>query len=198
MLKGETTIKKAIRSTPSQGKIVPSWKDLAAFDTSSPSGPDLLRLSEQIGTVRDKYDVIVIDTRPGILNTTFSALLASDSVIIPLCPDTYSVQGFANILDEIGKVKNAKKTMGIGELTIAGILLTRTKPRQKTQAAIANNIRIACKQLGLPVFKTEIQEGTAIVRAAEKRRNLFTAAGSSIPVKQYMELINELNLVKEK
>lgn len=62
-------------------------------------------LQTYINMIRDEYDYIVIDCMPSLNLITINALVAADSVIIPLHAQYYSVRGLEQLLQTIGSIR---------------------------------------------------------------------------------------------
>lgn len=82
-------------------------------------------LREYLKTVRDAYDMIILDCMPSLGMLTINALAAADSVIVPVCPQYLSIKGMEQLLRTVAKVK---RQINHG-LSIAGILITMADMR---------------------------------------------------------------------
>lgn len=83
-------------------------------------------LQTYINMIRDEYDYIVIDCMPSLNLITINALVAADSVIIPLHAQYYSVRGLEQLLQTIGSIRENGLN---SELKIEGILYTCVNDR---------------------------------------------------------------------
>jgi chromosome partitioning protein len=79
-------------------------------------------------------------------------------------------------------------------LTVAGILLTRYKPRQTLASDLRASIEQQAQAMGTKVFDTYIREGVAVEQAQALRQSLFDYAPGSNPAKDYKALFNEMGL----
>ena len=77
-------------------------------------------LQEYLNTVRDQYDVILLDCCPSLGMLTINALSAADTVIIPMMAHYLSLKGMEQLMGTIGRVKRQINPT----LTISGILIT--------------------------------------------------------------------------
>ena len=120
-----------------------------------------------IDKVRDKYDAIIIDCMPSLGMLTINALVAADSVLIPVQAGFLSVKGLEQLIKTIGRIQ---KRINKG-LVIEGILLTMVDSRTNYARDVAKLVYDTYSGI-VPVFETTIPMS---VRAAE-----ISAEGSSI------------------
>ena len=120
-----------------------------------------------IDKVRDNYDVIIIDCMPSLGMLTINALVAADSVLIPVQAGFLSVKGLEQLIKTIGRIQ---KRINKG-LVIEGILLTMVDSRTNYAKDVAKLVYDTYSGI-VPVFETTIPMS---VRAAE-----ISAEGSSI------------------
>lgn len=108
--------------------------------------------------LKDDYDFILIDCPPSQSITTINALVASDSIIIPMEPSLFNMQGLKNLSKTI---KLIQKTFN-KKLKVEGILLTRVDSRTK----LSENFRKEIKEsYSYKVFETEIHQSSIIVKS---------------------------------
>ena len=77
-------------------------------------------LKRALATLKDEYDVILIDCQPTMGQLTVNALVASHEVIVPLQCEYFALHGFIELSGNIEKVKNFLNP----ELRLIGILAT--------------------------------------------------------------------------
>lgn len=120
-----------------------------------------------IDKIRVDYDVIIIDCMPSLGMLTINALVAANSVLIPVQAGYLSVKGLEQLIKTIGRVQ---KRINKG-LVIEGILLTMVDSRTNYAKDVAKLVYDTYSGI-VPVFETTIPMS---VRAAE-----ISAEGSSI------------------
>ena len=109
---GDCDIKESIIKTPFKNlSIIPSTIELAGIDMeliqiSLQDNKFVIseQLKNQLDTIRDRYDYIIIDCLPSLGTLTINALAASDSVLIPIQCEFYSLDGVQQLLQTILKV----------------------------------------------------------------------------------------------
>ena len=79
-------------------------------------------------------------------------------------------------------------------LNIAGIVLTKYKPRQTLANDLRDSIVQLAQEMGTKVFDTYIREGVAVEQAQALRKSLFDFAPDSNPAKDYAALFEEMNI----
>lgn len=121
------------------------------------------RLKEVIEKIRDNYDYIIIDCSPSLSILTVNALVASDSVIIPVTAEYLSAKGLELLLQSIVKVK---KRINPG-LKIDGLLITMYNNRTNLSKTIKNMISdIYGEQVKMykSVIPTSVKVGESILK----------------------------------
>ena len=85
--------------------IIPSSATLAAISWSTGTLIDAQRrISTFLSSIKDNYDLILIDTQPDLSTYTLNALVASDYFLVPLQPERMSVNGFSLLSNTISVV----------------------------------------------------------------------------------------------
>lgn len=185
VLTGKATATEAIQHT-AQGDIIAGKEDLATADNVIDKTGKEYRLKEALESVKG-YDYIVIDTPAQLGILTINALTASNSCIIPVQADIYSLQGIGQLNETIEAVtKYCNKA-----LTIKGILLTRFNGRAIISKDIQANLNEIAGELNTKLFKTPIRESIAVKEAQAMKQDLFTYAPRANATKDYEAFINE-------
>lgn len=148
--------------------FIPSNIDLSALEVNLVNVMSREHmLKNLVDRIRSNYDVIIIDCMPSLGMLTINALVAADSVLIPVQAGYLSVKGLEQLIKTIGRVK---KRINKG-LVIEGILLTMVDSRTNYAKDVARLVYDTYSGV-VPVFETKIPMS---VRAAE-----ISAEGSSI------------------
>ena len=124
-------------------------------------------IKDYLDTVKEHYDFILLDCMPSLGMLTVNALVAADTVLIPVQASFLSAKGLEQPLATIGKIKKRLNT----SLQISGILMTMVDTRTNNAKDIIDSIKRAYGQ-HLKIFGTNIPRS---VRAEES-----PAAGKSI------------------
>ncbi len=187
VLIGEVDIAEAIQTT-SQGDIIPSTNALAGADAFIVGTGKEYRLKESLRPLMGIYDFIIIDTPPALGILTVNALTASNSVIIPIQADIYSLHGVGQLNETILPVKQYCNP----NLKIEGILLTRFNPRAVLSKDLIEIAKPFAQELDTKLFDTTIREGVSIKEAQFVRKSIFSYAPKSNQARDYTAFIDEL------
>lgn len=168
--------------------IIAGASMLAAADNVFTETGKECRLKEALQPLKEKYDYCIIDTPPSLNVLTVNALTASDSAIIPVQADLFSINGLTKLYMTVEAVK---KYFNVG-LTIEGILLTRFKPRTSMSREVLAMLETSAGQLKTKVFKTAIRECVKVSEAPARQVNLLEAFPKSTAAEDYNAVIDEL------
>jgi chromosome partitioning protein len=138
-LLGGMSIDRAILRTECEGlDIVPADKNLVAANIEMVDLPDREhRLKAVLGGIRSRYDYILIDCPPALDLLTLNALVAAESVLIPIQCEFFALEGISQLMDTIDKVREAFSH----PLKIQGILLTMYDERTNLTRQVADDLR---------------------------------------------------------
>ena len=115
-------------------------------------------LKRALDTIRDQYDYIIIDCSPSLGLITINSLTAADSVIIPVQPEFFALEGLGKLLQTIRLVQN-----GINpDLNIAGFVVTMFDGRTKVHNQVLGDLK---EHFGDMVFNTIIQRNIRLSEA---------------------------------
>lgn len=185
LFKGNAEPQLAIKSTV-QGDIIPGSLLLSGADMEyTQTGREYI-LSEIIEPLKESYDFVIIDTPPALGILTVNALTASNSVIIPMGADIYSIQGLSQLYNLVCNVKRYTNK----ELSIDGLFLTRYNKRATISKDIYAELEQLASKLGTKLFKSVIREGVAIKRSQADQTNIFISepkAGVTIDFNNFID-----------
>lgn len=146
------------------------------------------KLKEALDSVKNNYDYIIIDTPPELGVIITSALTASDSCIIPVFLERYSLKGLEQLnvtIEEIQKYSNPG-------LKIEGILLTKCNSRQNLTKVFMEQMSNFETYLKTKTFETAIRECVAVREAQAQRMSLFEYAPKCSAAEDYINFVNEI------
>lgn len=141
------------------GDVIPSGKKLAAasVELANMQGREYV-LKNALQTLYSDYDYIFIDCPPSLEMLTVNALVAADSVLIPMQCEYYALEGIADLMTSI---KICKKRLN-QKLEIEGILLTMYDSRTNLTVQVSNELR---KFLPDKVYETVIPRSVRLSEA---------------------------------
>lgn len=141
------------------GDVIPASKELAA------SSVELINkerreyvLKEAITSLYSEYDYIFLDCPPSLELLTVNALVAADSVLIPMQCEYYALEGIADLMTSI---KMCSKHLN-RRLDVEGIVLTMYDSRANLTVQVENELR---KYLGAKVYETVIPRSIRLSEA---------------------------------
>lgn len=179
-----------IQETP-QTHLIAAGLNLAAAEQAIAGKPgrDFI-LREALRDIRGKYDLIVIDTPPDLNTILINALSASDAVLLPMQANSFSIMGLYQMRETIAQVKRYCNPA----LNVAGIVLTKYKPRQTLASDLRENIVQQAQEMGTKVFDTFIREAVAVEQAQAMQESLFDFAPHSTAAEDYKKLFAEMQI----
>jgi len=118
--------------------LAPSSRDLVAAEVQLVDVPNRESvLARALLSVRDQYDYVLIDGPPSLGLLTLNALVAADSVLVPLQCEYYALEGLSELLRTIERVRAAYNP----RLTVAGILLTMYDSRTNLSHQVEEEVK---------------------------------------------------------
>jgi chromosome partitioning protein len=143
-----------------------------------------LRLRDQLLTVGDQFDFIMIDTPPSLGVLTINALVAASRVIIPTEARFFSLHGLQMLEESIEEILYLNP-----RLEVLGILLSKMDRRLKEERQVAQYLR---QRWGVRVFGTEVSTNSKILEAGSAGTSVFHYQGADKAVELYMALADEV------
>ena len=144
-------------------------------------------LKGYVNSIKTAYDYVVIDCMPSLSVLTVNALVAADSVIIPVQSQFLAAKGMTQLVKTIDKVKRQINP----SLKIDGVLLTlvdgRTNLSKSTKEAIVNDYGKYLK-----IFDTQIPMGIKAAETAISGKSIFAYDKNSKVAKAYEDFTKEV------
>ncbi len=166
--------------------MVPSHINLVGFEMEmyEEEGKETA-LKRALDTVKDNYDYIIIDCSPSLGLITVNSLAASDSVVIPVQPEFFALEGLGKLLQTISLVQR-----GINpDLTIEGFLITMFDGRTRVHTQVANELRDHFKEM---VFSTVIQRNIRLSEAPSHGKPIILYDVISNGTTNYLNFAKEI------
>lgn len=140
-----------------------------------------------LSEIRDSYDYIIIDCGPSLGMLTINALVACDSVIIPVTPEYLSAKGLELLLGNILRVKRKINPM----LNIEGIVYTRYNERFRLTKSIDAIIQDVYGS-SIHIFETKIPNSIKVGESIEKGKAMAEHMTSHTVTDAYFHLAKEV------
>ena len=117
-----------------------------------------LRLRQGLKSVRESYDYLIIDCPPALNMLTVNALVAADSVMIPMQCEYYALEGLSALLETIEKIRSLLNP----GLRVEGLLRTMYDPRNNLSTQVSQQL---VKHFGAKVYSTVIPRNVRLAEA---------------------------------
>ncbi len=141
-------------------------------------------LRRKIDPILKKYDSILFDCSPSLGLMTVNALMASDDIIIPICPEYFSLKGIELILDTLRNIRT-----GLGyRVGVRGVVITRFRDRKIVREVIKQVEEV----YKLRVYSNYIPDNIAVEEAHHRHRPVRKHAPNCMAAKAYTSLAKEL------
>ena len=160
LILGEAELDQAVVSTGiPRLTIVPASQDLAGAEVelAARERREFL-LSRAIRSRVREYDEVLVDCPPSLNLLTINALVAADSVLVPLQCEFYALEGLTQLMRTIERVQRALNS----RLDLQGVLLTMYDQRNNLCDQVARDVR---GHFGARVFDTMIPRNVRIAEA---------------------------------
>ena len=140
-------------------KIITSTVDLSASEVElvNIENREFL-LKNSLKDIGVEFDVIIIDCPPSLGLLTINALCSSNSILIPMQCEFFSLEGLSHLLNTVGLIKDNLNQ----ELTISGIILTMHDKRNKLTEQVEEDVR---NFLGDKVYENHIPRNVRLSEA---------------------------------
>ena len=166
--------------------LIPSHIDLVGAEIEMISHPNRESILKNIlFDIKDDYDFIIIDCSPSLGLITVNALVASDTVIVPVQTDFFALEGLGKLLNTIKIVQNRLNT----ELQIEGILMTMYDGRLRLCNQVVSEVR---KHFDEMVFSTIIHRNARISEAPSVGKPVILYDAHSKGSMNYLNLAKEI------
>jgi len=116
------------------------------------------RMLEGLKSIREEYDYIIIDCPPSLNMLTVNALVASDSVMIPMQCEYYALEGLTSLLNTVNTIKGVLNP----DLEIDGLLRTMYDPRNALSNQVSSQL---IEYFGDKVYRTIIPRNVRLAEA---------------------------------
>lgn len=143
------------------------------------------QLRKSVDAIRDKYDYILIDCPPALDLLTLNALVAADSVLIPIQCEFFALEGISQLLDTVDRIR----TSFGHQLQIEGVLLTMYDDRTVLTRQVAQDLKAF---FGDDVFHTVIPRSVRLAEAPSYGKPILTYDVRSKGAESYIKLAKEI------
>ena len=170
LLTGNCKAKEALVKTETEGlDLIPANIDLSGAEINLLDFDNReYRLKEGIKKIKEKYDFVLIDCPPSLNMLTVNALVAADSVLVPIQCEYYALEGLSQLLHSVNLIKKRRNK----NLKLEGVVFTMYDARTNLSAQVVENVKRTLKE---NIYETIIPRN---IRLSE-------APSHGMPITQY-------------
>ena len=169
--------------------IIPATSDLSSADVDMVSDPRRTHKMRDVFTSRvseiGAHDYVLIDCPPSLNLLTINALVAANSVLVPLQCEFFALEGLSQLIRTVQSVRNASNP----SLRIQGIVLTMYDRRNNLSGQVAADVR---ENLGALVYETVIPRNVRLSEAPSHAMPAVIYDRTSTGAIAYQKLAAEL------
>jgi len=188
VLLGEADLASALVPVAEGGyTLLPANQDLTAAEVrllTLPIGREI-KLRQSLQPKREAFDLVLIDTPPALNMLTVNALVAADSVLIPMQCEYYALEGLSALLDTVDQIREAANP----QLAIEGVLRTMFDPRNNLANEVSSQL---VTHFGDKVFRTIIPRNIRLAEAPSFGRPALFHDKESRGALAYLALAGEM------
>jgi chromosome partitioning protein len=166
--------------------IIPSHKNLIGANLELVEGERReFRLRDALASLRERFQFIVIDCPPALDLLTLNALVAADSVLIPMQAEYFALEGISELLDTIERIR-----VGLNpELTVEGVVLTMLDDRTSLAKQVVAELK---KYFGEKLCATSIPRNVRLAEAPSHGKPALLYDVRSRGAESYIRLAKEI------
>ncbi len=187
ILMGDATGEEALATTElDQLWIIPSHKNLLGANLELVDAERReYRLKEALAPVRERFEYIVLDCPPALDLLTLNALVAADSVLIPMQAEYFALEGISELMDTVERIR-VELNPG---LEIEGVVLTMLDERTNLAQQVMAELR---KFFGDKVCATTVPRNIRLAEAPSHGKPALVYDPRSKGAESYIKLAKEL------
>ena len=187
VLLGGVDPREALVPTEFEGlSLIPADKNLVGANLELVEIPNReYRLRESIQQIRNDFRFVLIDCPPALDLLTLNALVAADSVLVPIQCEFFALEGISELMDTIDRVRESFQH----PLQVEGILLTMFDDRTNLTRQVAADLK---GFFGDDVFQTVIPRSVRLAEAPSFGKPILSYDPRSRGAESYIKLAKEI------
>jgi chromosome partitioning protein len=187
VLLGDAQVPEVAVATECQGlDVLPADRNLVAANLELRDEPEReFRLKKKLLAVKDSYEFILIDCPPALDLLTINALMASDSVLIPIQCEFFALEGISQLLDTVDRLNQGFSST----LKVEGVLLTMYDDRTSLTRQVATDLK---SFFGDQIFQTVIPRSIRLAEAPSFGKPIILYDVRSKGAESYIQLAKEV------
>ncbi|MGW8322753.1 MAG: ParA family protein [Thermodesulfobacteriota bacterium] len=167
-------------------KLVPSSLDLVGTEIEligKPGKETLLR--DGLQSIKDRFDYIIIDCPPSLGLLTLNALVAAETVMVPVQCEFYALEGLGQLMKTVELIRESFNP----SLDIEGIVLTMVDMRNTLSRQVADEVK---RHFGTKVYRTVIPRNVTLSEAPSHGKPVMLYDVRSKGAQSYLALAQEV------
>jgi len=187
LLMAEASADQAVIATELEGlSLIPSHRNLigANIELVGAEGREF-RLRDALKSVRNSFDFIVLDCPPALDLLTLNALVAADSVLVPMQAEYFALEGVSELLDTIERLRQSFNP----NLEIEGVVLTMYDDRTNLAQQVTQELK---KHFGNKLMETIIPRNIRLAEAPSYGKPALLYDVRSRGAESYIRLAKEI------
>lgn len=172
--------------------LIASEKNLAgaAIELAArPAREHILR--NKLEPIRQNFEFVILDCPPALDLLTLNALVAADSVLVPVQCEYFALEGVSELLDTLIRVRRAHNP----KLAVEGILLTMYDDRTNLSHQVRDDLR---SFFGDQVFEVQIPRNVRLAEAPSYGKPIFLYDPACKGAESYLQLAMEIMAHEQK
>lgn len=166
--------------------IVPAHKNLIGANLELVDAERReFRMRDALAPLRERFQFIVLDCPPALDLLTLNALVAADSVLIPMQAEYFALEGVSELLDTVGRIRQSFNPA----LEIEGVVLTMFDERTNLAQQVASELR---NYFGEKLFRTSIPRNIRLAEAPSHGKPALVYDVRSRGAESYIRLAKEI------
>jgi chromosome partitioning protein len=166
--------------------LIPSEKNLVGANVELADQPEREHLlARKLEPLRDQFQMILLDCPPALDLLTLNALVAADSVLVPVQCEYFALEGISELLDTLIRVRRAHNP----KLAVEGILLTMYDERTNLARQVRDDLR---DFFGDQVFATVIPRNVRLAEAPSHGKPVLLYDAQCRGAESYRQLAMEI------
>jgi chromosome partitioning protein len=187
VLMGAASAEEALQKTElDQLWILPSHKNLIGANIELVNAERReFRLRDALASLRDRFHYIILDCPPALDLLTLNALVAADSVLIPMQAEYFALEGISELLDTIERIRSGLNP----GLSIEGVVLTMFDDRTNLSQQVTAELD---RFFGDKLCKTTIPRNVRLAEAPSHGQPVLIYDVRSRGAESYIQLAKEI------
>lgn len=187
LLMAEATAGEGVMPTELDGlSLIPSHKNLIGANIELVGAQNReFRLRNALQSIRDQFDFIVLDCPPALDLLTLNALVAADSVLVPMQAEYFALEGVSELLDTIERLRQSFNS----GLEIEGVVLTMYDDRTNLAQQVTQELK---RHFGDKLLETIIPRNIRLAEAPSYGKPALLYDVRSRGAESYIRLAKEI------